>query len=81
MTIATAKIEALAQRLARVTGEDPETALERAVEERLARTAPVSRERRNDALRTFFRKMTAMPVRDEREADEIIGYGPDGLPR
>src|SRR4051812_2319129 len=37
MNIRSAKVDELAQRLARLTGEDVETALERAIEERLSR--------------------------------------------
>lgn len=40
MNIASAKVDELAQRLALLTGEDVETALERVIEERLARVAP-----------------------------------------
>ena len=39
MNIASPKVDELAQRLARLTGEDVETALERAIEERLSRVA------------------------------------------
>jgi hypothetical protein len=39
MNIRSAKVDELAQRLARLTGEDIETALERAIEERLSRVA------------------------------------------
>ena len=40
MNIRSAKVGQLAQRLARLTGEDVETALERAIEERLSRVIP-----------------------------------------
>ena len=40
MNIRSARVDQLAQRLARLTGEDVETALERAIEERLSRVAP-----------------------------------------
>jgi antitoxin VapB len=80
MNIASAKFDELAQRLARLTGEDMETALERAIEERLARVAAIPRQKRNAALSAFFDRLSNMPVLDRRSADDIIGYGPDGLP-
>ena len=80
MNIASPKVEELAQRLARLTGEDVETALQRAVEERLGRIAVTRQEDREAALRRFFDRVSAMPVKDSRSIDEIIGYGPDGLP-
>ena len=80
MNVASAKVEELARRLARLTGEDVETALERAVEERLSRVASIASRGHEAALRRFFDRVSALPVRDERSLDDIIGYGPDGLP-
>jgi hypothetical protein len=80
MNIASPRIEELAQRLARITGEDVETAVERAVEERLSRLAVPSAEDRRAALQEFFDRVSRMPVKDDRPIDDIIGYGPDGLP-
>jgi hypothetical protein len=80
MNIASAKVDELAQRLARLTGEDVETGLERAIEERLARIAVTRQGDREAALRKFFDRVSAVPVKDGRSIDEIVGYGPDGLP-
>ena len=80
MNIVSAKVDELAQRLARMTGEDVETALERAIEERLSRVAGAGPVDREAALRRFFDRVSRMPVKDPRPIDEIIGYGPDGLP-
>jgi antitoxin VapB len=80
MNISSARVDELAQRLARLTGEDVETALERAIEERLSRVAASADVDRRAALRKFFDQVSAMPVRDARPEDDIIGYGPDGLP-
>jgi hypothetical protein len=74
------KFDELAQRLARITGEDTATAIERAVEERLARVAMAEPIDREAALRQFFAQVSRMPIRDSRSIDEIVGYGPDGLP-
>ena len=75
-----ARVDELARRLARITGEDVETALEKAVEERLSRVAGDGCVDREAALRRFFDRVSHMPVKDHRPIDEIIGYGPDGLP-
>jgi antitoxin VapB len=80
MNIASRRIEELAQHLARLTGEDVETAVERAVEERLSRLAVPGAKDRRSALQEFFDLAARMPVKDARSIDEIIGYGPDGLP-
>jgi len=80
MNIASSKVDELAQRLARLTGEDVETALERAIEERLSRVAASTPLDRQAAMRKFFDRVSSMPVIDARFADDIIGYGPDGLP-
>ncbi len=81
MNIASPKVDELARRLARLTGENVEIAVERAVEERLARIgAGPEQGDRKAALRRFFDTVSRMPVLDARAADEIIGYGRDGLP-
>jgi hypothetical protein len=50
MNIRSAKVDELAQRLARLTGEDIETALERAIEERLSRVASPAIDSRPDVV-------------------------------
>lgn len=80
MTIASTKIDELARRLARLTGEDVETALQRSLEERMSRLAgDVSKDRRA-ALLKFFERASGAPIKDARPIDEVVGYGPDGLP-
>ncbi len=79
MNIASAKVNELAQRLARLTGEDVETALERAIEERLSRVEVSAPADRREAMRKFFDRVSRMPIKDPRPIDQIIGYGPDGL--
>jgi len=80
MNIASAKLDELARRLAELTGEDVETALERAVQERLSRISPPGPVGRREAIQRFIDSVSAMPTLDSRSEDEIIGYGPDGLP-
>ncbi|MGH6878748.1 MAG: type II toxin-antitoxin system VapB family antitoxin [Rhizomicrobium sp.] len=80
MNVASPRLDELAQRLARLTGEDVRTALERAVEERLSRVKISAPADRRAALRSFFDRLAAMQVKDSRPVDEIVGYGPNGLP-
>jgi antitoxin VapB len=80
MDVRSDKLDQLAQRLARLTGEDVETALERAIEERLSRVAPPAPTDRKAALASFFERVSQMRVLDPRPADEIVGYDGCGLP-
>jgi antitoxin VapB len=57
-----------------------ETALERAIEERLSRVAAAAQSDCRAAMQRFFDHISQLPVLDSRSADEIIGYGPEGLP-
>ena len=80
MNIRSAKVDQLVERLARLTGEDVETALARAIEERLSRVAPSAPADRKAAMDAFFERVSRMPVLDPRPADEIVGYDDHGLP-
>jgi antitoxin VapB len=76
--------EAKIRKLAKRTGESLTQAVERAVDERLARTAPPRRKGRVDRAKlarvlAYFR---SLPKQNEHLTDdEIIGYGEDGLPK
>jgi antitoxin VapB len=71
----------LARELAAETGESITTAITIAVRERLERLrGAVPRERRQRTLTEIAERSAARPVRDPRTADEILGYGPEGLP-
>jgi antitoxin VapB len=80
MNIRSAKVDQLAQRLARLTGEDVETAVERAIEERLSRVTSPAPADRKAAMTSFFGRASRMRVLDARPADDIVGYDPRGLP-
>jgi hypothetical protein len=43
----------------------------------VAAAEPIDREA---ALQRFFARGSHMQVKDSRPIDEIVGYGPDGLP-
>lgn len=74
------RVDRLARELASETGETITTAVAVAVRERLERLrGAVPRDRRRDALTALTDRSSARRVRDQRSAEEIVGYGPDGL--
>jgi antitoxin VapB len=82
LNIRNAEAERLAAELARLTRETKTEAVTRALRDRLAR---VRRERSSrrlaDELDAIARHCAALPQRDSRSADEILGYDESGLPR
>jgi antitoxin VapB len=73
--------ERLARILAELTGETITLATRRALEERLRRIGPdTSKAALLEDLAASRRRWSALPVLDDRSADEIIGYDEDGLP-
>ena len=82
LNIRNVEAERLASRLARLTGESKTEAVTRALRDRLARVQREKAGRRlADELDDIARHCAALPVRDVRTADEILGYDEDGLPR
>lgn len=72
----------LARALARETGETLTEAVVIALRERLERVRQPSRAKRRLArVRAIQSRVAALPTRDQRPADEILGYDEDGLPR
>jgi antitoxin VapB len=82
--IKNAAAEAKIRKLAKRTGETLTRAVERAVDERLAKIEPHLPKGRVDRAKlakvlVYFR---SLPKQNEHLTDdEIIGYGPDGLPK
>lgn len=75
------RADRLVRELAAETGENLTTAVTVAVRERLERLrGAVPRAQRADALAKIAERSTGRRVRDTRDADEILGYGADGLP-
>ena len=71
----------LVRELAAETGESITTAVAVAARERLERLrGAVPREQRIARMREIALQSAALPVLDDRSPDEILGYGPDGLP-
>ena len=81
LRIKDSQTERLARTLAERTGETITVATRRALEERLRRTGF---EHRKAALledmAAIRRRWSALPILDDRSADEIIGYDENGLP-
>jgi antitoxin VapB len=72
----------LARELAKFTGEGLTEAVINALRERLARQRRRKSGRRlSEELRAIGERCAALPVLDERTADEILGYDERGLPR
>ena len=72
--------DALARELAAATGEDIDTAVVPAIEERLARTPRRVAASQRAEIEALFERLMQLPILDRRSPDEIVGYGPDGLP-
>ena len=71
----------LARELADRTGETITEAVIRALEERLVRTEGRGRLRSlKDEIDEIGRRCAALPDRDRRSADEILGYDSIGVP-
>ncbi|TMM02326.1 MAG: PSK operon transcription factor [Actinobacteria bacterium] len=81
LNIKDGEADRLVRELAAETGESITTAVTIAVRERLERVrGAVPRERRRQALTRIAERSAGRRIRDKRSADEILGYGPDGLP-
>jgi antitoxin VapB len=71
----------LVRELAAETGESITAAVTIAVRERLERLrGAVPRERRQQELSRIAKRSASRHVLDRRHPEEIVGYGPDGLP-
>jgi antitoxin VapB len=81
LNIRNAETERLAEALAKLTGESKTEAVTKALRDRLARLRRErSRTRLADELDEIARHCAALPVRDARKAEEIIGYDERGVP-
>ena len=81
LNIRNPETEKLAADLARLTGESKTEAVTKALRDRLTRLRRErSRRRLADELDEIGRHCAALPVRDARSAEEIIGYDERGIP-
>jgi antitoxin VapB len=82
LNIRNKEVDALAESLSRLTGETKTEAVRRALRDRLTRVRRERGQRRlADELDAIARECAALPLRDARPADEILGYDEHGLPR
>lgn len=82
LSIKDPETERLARELARRTGETITEATRKAIMERLRRLGSARRRKTLlEDLAAIRRRCAALPVRDARKPDEIIGYDEHGLPR
>jgi antitoxin VapB len=82
LNIRNEETEELARALAKLTGETKTEAVTQAIRERLQRVRRARAKRRlADELDEIALHCSALPMRDRRSADEIMGYDENGLPR
>jgi antitoxin VapB len=82
LSIKDPEADRLARAIAKTTGETLTAAVVQALRERLIRVRRARAKRRlADELDEIALHCAALPVRDRRSADEIVGYDEQGLPR
>lgn len=78
------EVDRLARELAKRTGKTITDALEDVLRDELSRLTARESGRKNRSIRERLLAvrdaLKQLPVRDPRTADEILGYGSDGLP-
>jgi antitoxin VapB len=81
LSIKSDEADRLARELASVTGESLTDAVTEALRERLGRERALRLEHDLDRrLDRLVAEIAAMPILDDRPADEILGYDEHGLP-
>ncbi len=81
LNIRNPETEALASELARRTGETKTEAVTRALRDRLARVRQAQTgQDLSVELTAIAQQCARLKVRDDRPADEILGYDENGLP-
>lgn len=78
LNIKSAEADSLARELATLTGETITEAVTKALSERIERTRKRTPALRKAALAAFRKRMSKLPVLDDRSPDEIIGYNEYG---
>ncbi len=82
LNIRNREADELAEAVSRLAGETKTQAVIRALQDRLARLKRDRRRRRlADELDQIALHCAALPVRDGRPVEEILGYDEHGLPR
>jgi antitoxin VapB len=81
--IRSSEAESLLRELQHLTGETLTETVRKALAERLERERSKRHSPEDDpeeAMREIWARLEMVPNRDPRPDDEILGYGPDGLP-
>ena len=82
LSIRNSEVERLARSLSRLTGEGLTQTILQALRERHQRIrAARQQERLLEDLTVIARRAAALPRRDRRSPEEIIGYDENGLPK
>ena len=82
LNIRNPETEELAETLAKLTGETKTQAVTKALRDRLERVRRrLSGRRLADELDEIALHTASLPVLDDRDANEILGYDESGLPR
>ncbi len=80
LSIKNVEADRLARELAALTGESVTEAVLVALRERVDRERDRRGPSRAEKLRILAQEIAALPVRDRRTPEEIIGYDEHGLP-
>lgn len=85
LSIKNREVEHLARELARISGKSITEAVRDSLKRELERAKVVAQARPKEddfveRVMAIARRCAALPVLDNRSADEILGYGDDGLP-
>ncbi len=78
-----AEVEQTVRELAGVTGESMTDAIGAAASERLARLRPSSPPHQDpsfEEIKAMIRSYNLQPINEDLTEDDILGYGPDGIP-
>jgi antitoxin VapB len=81
LSIKDPEADRLARAVARETGETLTGAVIQSLRERLARVRKPRGRALSGTILEIGRRCAALPIRDRRQADEILGYDERGLPR
>ena len=81
LSIKDPEADRLARAVARETGETLTGAVIQSLRERLARVRKPRGRALSGTILEIARRCAALPIRDGRQSDEILGYDERGLPR
>ncbi len=80
LSIKDPEADRLAREVARLTGETLTGAIVQSLRERLQRVRRPRGPKLAEELLAIGRRCAALPIKDKRSLDEILGYDENGLP-